>query len=723
MKSLRNAALAFGCLLAFAAYADSYTYYVSPDGSDDNDGLSESNPFKTLGKMFGAANYHASDDVEMILLPGHYYLETTPSKLQVKSFVLRSRDGDPKDCVIDGQGLCRLVHVESGTGVKKFSGISFVNGCTATDTSSSTSGNGGAINFYGYDGNKGSVIITNCFFANCTAPRPDKAGSGGAIYAGFAGLEVWKCDFSNCVAAAMNQQNGGGAVCSSATASGAENKFYNCNFYDNCVTNCGNGGAYFGHIHTTYKPVASFSNCTFRGNYTLRNKPTVATTLTCAGGAVGGRIGRVEDCRFINNRARTELDPYWGFANKAYRADSGAMSVDTTYDDEPSTGPTGTIVRCTFVGNSADGVGGALSVSGSKVCIRDCTFSNNTSYAECPAVMTSAKMNVVEMQGCTLFANRVRGDYGADMTLNDVKSTPVMSVYAKEINVRHCRFERNYTTGIAILQLQNRTGQTPFSAMVDGCVFRRNVMERLPYSDKTVNKRLAGDGGAVVQTSPAASNVTVRGCLFVGNVATNFQAASVWLLNDLPNRVIENCTAVDNTVYAPNNSSVVTTALGGFCLADGGMSGCAVRNCLCSGNYGICSNTAENAAMKYVHDINRYTKAALTNCLFVSEQTNVQVGKPTKFGNLAVADGERGCIVGHDPKFVDADNEDYRLRKKSPAINAGQTLPWMRAADALDLTAYFPKEKHPVARVVGSEVDIGCYEYFPTLTGLMLLLK
>ena len=102
MKIFRNTALTLGCLLAFTVQADKFTYYVSPDGDDGNNGLSEDKPFKTISKMFGTANYKASDDVEMILLPGHYYLETTPSKLQVKSFVLHSRDGDPKDCIIDG---------------------------------------------------------------------------------------------------------------------------------------------------------------------------------------------------------------------------------------------------------------------------------------------------------------------------------------------------------------------------------------------------------------------------------------------------------------------------------------------------------------------------------------------------------------------------------------------------------------------------------------------
>ncbi|MEN8220717.1 MAG: choice-of-anchor Q domain-containing protein [Pseudomonadota bacterium] len=66
-------------------------------------------------------------------------------------------------------------------------------------------------------------------------------------------------------------------------------------------------------------------------------------------------------------------------------------------------------------------------------------------------------------------------------------------------------------------------------------------------------------------------------------------------------------------------------------------------------------------------------------------------------------------IMG-DPRFVDAENGDFRLRADSPAINVGdssviESYPFLKdkAGNMIDLDGN--------RRIVGGAIDLGAYEY------------
>lgn len=63
------------------------------------------------------------------------------------------------------------------------------------------------------------------------------------------------------------------------------------------------------------------------------------------------------------------------------------------------------------------------------------------------------------------------------------------------------------------------------------------------------------------------------------------------------------------------------------------------------------------------------------------------------------------------PRFVDAEDGDYRLADGSPCINLGTTLEWMYEGTDLD----------NMPRVWGGKADIGAYEY--ARAGTLLLLR
>ena len=66
--------------------------------------------------------------------------------------------------------------------------------------------------------------------------------------------------------------------------------------------------------------------------------------------------------------------------------------------------------------------------------------------------------------------------------------------------------------------------------------------------------------------------------------------------------------------------------------------------------------------------------------------------------------------------FVDAANGDYSPKKSTPARNAGVNAPWM--AGATDLAG-----KARINVDDGNVVDIGCYEWYKNIHGLILTVR
>ena len=116
------------------------------------------------------------------------------------------------------------------------------------------------------------------------------------------------------------------------------------------------------------------------------------------------------------------------------------------------------------------------------------------------------------------------------------------------------------------------------------------------------------------------------------------------------------------------------------------LSDCILRNCTVYTGSMLCSSQMENTIV-YGRNGKVYldegeNRPTLANCVF--------------YGVKRVS-GRTGVKVA-DPKFVDAANGDFRLKKGSPCIDKGGT-----AYGTTDLA------RNP--RVVNGTVDVGCYEY------------
>ena len=166
-------------------------------------------------------------------------------------------------------------------------------------------------------------------------------------------------------------------------------------------------------------------------------------------------------------------------------------------------------------------------------------------------------------------------------------------------------------------------------------------------------------------------------------------------LYGVENGRVENC-IISNCFQGVRGSSAYNCLIVGNARL--GYGGWVLQNCTVTGNgigvtapyatnsviYGNAKECAYDSSFKYV-----------TNCCIpvvsITDQNNVAMVGP---GNIMKA-----------PRFVDAAAGDYRLRPDSPCIDAGNGG---TAVGATDLSGGM--------RVRGAGVDIGCFEFVPTVS-------
>ncbi|MEN8221122.1 MAG: Ig domain-containing protein [Pseudomonadota bacterium] len=129
-------------------------------------------------------------------------------------------------------------------------------------------------------------------------------------------------------------------------------------------------------------------------------------------------------------------------------------------------------------------------------------------------------------------------------------------------------------------------------------------------------------------------------------------------------------------------------------------------------NSTLCKNSASNSGGAF------YGSGTIVNSIFAQNQASEETNDITPTGELHVdytlvnnisGDVNLGAhfIMG-DPRFVDAENGDFRLRADSPAINVGdssviESYPFLKDEAEIDLDGN--------RRLVGEGIDLGAYEY------------
>ena len=216
-------------------------------------------------------------------------------------------------------------------------------------------------------------------------------------------------------------------------------------------------------------------------------------------------------------------------------------------------------------------------------------------------------------------------------------------------------------------------------------------------TDCRIAGNTAGEGGGVYVPSSGKGSLSMTRCRVVGNTGTSTYGGGLYYSQG----TMLNCLVADNL----GNT-------GGGIFVQGG----TFRNCTIAGNRGSygagvrmnSSGTFQNSIIAGNFD---RTTGVETNC----------VGYGSVYGSntcLNDPDFVKATFLVADPRFVDAANGDYRLRRGSPCVNGGAKLDY--TAESVDLVGN-PRVFN-FGRPSGKP-DMGCYESPYGTPGMLLLVR
>jgi predicted outer membrane repeat protein len=232
--------------------------YLSPNGSDDNSGLSINDPLRTIEYAVRKIISSASNPPTIFLDDGIYSEEQTGEYFPIGlKNNIRLASVNPREAVIDGQGEFRPLLIFGRSGVN-ISGIKVVNGYSSAGGGLYISGSNIKVedceflDNYGTSGgavsisNGNSVKLSYCDFES----NSGHDGGGGCHITNSSFSVIENCRFLN------NSCTGGGGAISTA---GTDNNIIDCLFNENTA---GYGGAIYNEWYDS-----RIINNTFHDNY------------------------------------------------------------------------------------------------------------------------------------------------------------------------------------------------------------------------------------------------------------------------------------------------------------------------------------------------------------------------------------------------------------------------------------------------------------------------
>ena len=311
---------------------------------------------------------------------------------------------------------------------------------------------------------------------------------------------------------------------------------------------------------------------------------------------------------------------------------------------------------CLIADNFCSKLGGG----GAEVYAVDAVFANNTSGEAGGALSTSGDMNRVYTTNCLFYGNQNLTGNGAGQN----GGTTVDCVFSNNVS------------------LHRGGGASALDAI--NCLFVGNVATNGDghggglYAGSAVNSRFIGNtaiyGGGAFRSQLVncllVRNHAIKGS---GGVHGGSQAG-------ISSVVLQSCTVADNTVMPAGGGAGFTTPI-------------YVTNCIVWANVQLTDGATNNWSTSS-------TSSRFAHCCVSPLPTGVQ---------------DNGNNMDVNPRFVDADGGDYRLRASSPCVNTGMNLDWMIGAVDLDgQPRIFPPD---------GVVDIGAFERIPGNTATILLIR
>ncbi len=405
------------------------------------------------------------------------------------------------------------------------------------------------------------------------------------------------------------------------------------------------------------------------GIYNYSNSPTITNCTISDNTAFEGGGGlfnyfysspTISNCTISDN---TAFEGGGGLCNHFYS--SPTISNCTISDNTASKGgglcnyrdSSPTISNCTISDNTASEGGGLCNYRDSSPTISNCTISDNT--ASEGGGLCNYRDSSPTISNCTINGNSA--DYGGGL-FNYFYSSPTIS---------NCTISDNTASeGGGLRNFDNSSPTISNCTISDNTANRGGGLSNYEFSSPTIsNCTISGNsanyGGGL--SNYYFSSPSIINCTISNNRATNGGGICNY---DFSNPTITNCTIIRN------NASDLG---GGLCnIPD---SSPIINNSI------IWENTATTGKQIY----HSYGTITFNYSCYSNGE-----------GDLTILNGFNTNSTNHsnNPQFVDADNNDYRIKRSSPCINTGNNT---YNSVTNDIRGY--------ARIQGGNIDMGAYEW------------
>ncbi|MGB1242916.1 MAG: right-handed parallel beta-helix repeat-containing protein, partial [Chitinophagales bacterium] len=391
------------------------------------------------------------------------------------------------------------------------------------------------------------------------------------------------------------------------------------------------------------------------------------------------------------------------FANNTAASYGGGIY---NYNSDP------TVTYCSSANNKAGERGGGISNFRSNSTVTYCSFYNNTASIRGGGMYNSAFSDPI-VTNCNFDNNSAGSGGGMSNTVGDPTITNCiftnnsagsgggMDNSSSDPIITNCSFDNNSVTGSG--GGMNNSDSDP---IVMNCIFINNEANNYGggmengYSDSTVSNcsfdnNTARLGGGMFN---AGGVPTVSNCSFANNTANNDGGG---MYNNVGNPIVMNCSFTNNS--ANENG-------GGMYHRTGAPT---VTNCSFANN-----SANENGGGMYIF----VSDPTVTNCILWNNGSEIfsfsSYSSPI-FSHCIVEGGySMGTnILNQDPLFIDSDNNDFRLYRHSPAIDAGDNTADLDGSGSGKTTIEdIPTDLGGNARIFNCTIDLGSYETL-TITG------
>ncbi len=412
----------------------------------------------------------------------------------------------------------------------------------------------------------------------------------------------------------------------------------------------------------------SLSNSTFEGN-----KAPYAGALYCLTDSLPNVTNAdnfvISNCSFVNNQNTYTSSSGNGIGGAARFRNCSYSILNTTFDSNTSISSGGHIrndveaadnilyENCIFKKGDSGGWGGACTVYGGTVSIKNCQFEENA-CARLGGAAHNGFAGIITYEDCTFLNNKAEGTAsGGALGMQNDQTT---------VNAINCIFTGNNTTGSGGAIFTGTTGSSNHLNL-EGCLFEGNV---------------AVETGGAIQTGDNGPNqdgtLNATNCVF--NFNTGAQQAGAINISNV-NTVITSCLFTNN--IASSGSDELTGRGGAISLnVDSTTLDVTIMNSTFAYNVGeFAASISTWVDTSFTAELN----TVLQNNIFVADglpNYGIEQGAPvltSNGGNLFDDEGLEAYMT--HPKdlklddagdiFVDPNDDDYQLNNDAVAVDAG----------------------------------------------------